>query len=138
MRSFREFLDYYLNIWRESSLIDLKNIISSDYKAREISNGVVDDFGFTESILGWEQGFNYAIENKAKWDIQELAIIPLKDDEKMVILSATMIIDNKSLDSANIFFQTFKRNTDNNWKLVRSYIEAGISTSNIAEINFFK
>ncbi|WP_245604645.1 hypothetical protein [Paucisalibacillus globulus] len=51
--SFRNFLDSYLDVWRNSSLIDLKNIISKDYKAREISDGEIVDFGYEESITGW-------------------------------------------------------------------------------------
>ena len=57
--SFRYFLDSYLDIWRNSSLADMKRIISKDYKAREISAGEVVDFGYEQSIAGWEQGFNF-------------------------------------------------------------------------------
>ncbi|WP_246096920.1 hypothetical protein [Psychrobacillus soli] len=44
----------------------------------------------------------------------------------MAILSATLIIQGKSLGTANLFFQTFKKNSINDWELIRSYIEAGI------------
>lgn len=38
-----------------------KNIIehSEDYKASEITGGKIIDFGYAESIEGWEQGFNF-------------------------------------------------------------------------------
>ena len=60
-----------------------------------------------------------------------LSTIPLNADETMVIISATMIIQGKSLDTANLFFQTFKNNRSYGWKLIRSYIESGIPNDNI-------
>lgn len=109
----------------------VKNIISIDYKAREISGGEVVDFGYEEAINGWEQGFNFVKENDAQWELNEISILPLRDDETMAILSATLVIEGKSLETVNLFFQTFKRNEDNNWKLVRSYIEAGVVKEDI-------
>ena len=124
--SFSVFLDTYLDVWRNSSLVDLREVISQDYKAREIVGNDIVDFGYEESVNGWEQGFNFAKENNAQWNIKVVSILPLREDETMAILSATMIIQGKTLGTANLFFQTFKKNSHNDWKLVRSYIEAGI------------
>ncbi|MFJ5769640.1 hypothetical protein [Psychrobacillus sp. NPDC093180] len=44
----------------------------------------------------------------------------------MAIISATLVIQGKSLETGNLFFQTFKKNSIHEWKLARSYIEAGI------------
>ncbi|WP_427136870.1 flavoprotein [Psychrobacillus psychrodurans] len=123
---FSKFLDIYLDIWRESSLKDLKKLISRDYKAREIIGGDIFDFGYEESLNGWEQGFSFAKENNAQWNINVISILPLRENETMAILSATLIIQGKSIETANLFFQTFKKDSINDWKLVRSYIEAGI------------
>lgn len=131
--SFSMFLDTYLNVWRDSSLTNLKNLISQDYEAREIEGGNIVDFGYEESIDGWKQGFKFAKENNAHWNINVISILPLRETETMAIISATMVIQGKSLETANLFFQTFKKNSINEWKLVRSYIEAGIpniSTNN--------
>lgn len=124
---FTKFLNTYLDAWRNSSLTDLKNFISQDYKAREVTGGEIDDFGYKESLLGWEQGFNFAREHNAEWKINVLATVPLRENETMVILSATLIIQEQSLETTNLFVQTFKKSEDS-WKLVRSYIEAGIPT----------
>ena len=110
-KSFSQFLETYLDVWRNSSLTDLKNLISKDYEAREISGGNIVDFGY---------------ENNARWNIKVISILPLREDETMVILSASLILQGKSLETANLFFQTFKKNSINDWKLVRSYIEAGL------------
>ncbi|WP_433747597.1 nuclear transport factor 2 family protein [Falsibacillus pallidus] len=123
---FREFLDAYLKAWKNSSITEMKNYISPDYQAREISGGDIIDFGYEESIEGWKQGFEFVLKEKAAWDIAERTIIPLREDECLAILSANIIIEGKPLDSVNLFFNTF-RNTDGEWKLVRSYIEAGVS-----------
>ncbi|OCA90494.1 flavoprotein [Bacillus sp. FJAT-27225] len=126
-KSFRTFLDTYLDIWRNSSINELKEIICRDYQAREISEGKIIDFGYEESIFGWEEGFKFAKENAAQWKVNELSVIPLRADETIVILSATLTIEGKDLNTANLFFQTFKRVGLDEWKLVRSYIEAGVS-----------
>ncbi|MGP4108483.1 flavoprotein [Virgibacillus sp. L01] len=128
---FREFFDSFLDILKRSSLEELTYIISNDYKAREISGGEVVDFGYEEAINGWEQGFDFVKENDAQWELNEISILPLRDDETMVIMSATLVIEGKSLETVNLFFETFKRDEDNNWKLVRSYIEAGVVKENI-------
>lgn len=57
--TFRAFLDTYLKVWRESSIQELKALISPDYKAREITNGEIVDFGYEESIERWESGFAF-------------------------------------------------------------------------------
>lgn len=113
-------------------LIGLKDIISKDYEAREIAGGEIVDFGYEESIKGWAQGFNFAKESNAQWNLKEISILPLRVDEVMVILSATLYIQGNSLENVNLFFQTFKKNSMNDWKLVRSYIEAGIPSANIS------
>ncbi|MEK4079889.1 flavoprotein [Solibacillus sp. FSL K6-1126] len=129
--SFSIFLDTYLDAWRNSSLVDLKELISQTYEAREITGGNIVDFGYVESLNGWEQGFNFAKENNAQWNIRVVSILPLRKDETMAILSATMVIQGESLKTANLFFQTFKKYNQGDWKLVRSYIEAGISLNDV-------
>ncbi|QOR64949.1 flavoprotein [Cytobacillus suaedae] len=130
---FRKFLDTYLDAWRSSSLPQLRDLISRDYKAREITGTNIIDFGFEESIHGWEQGFNFAKENNAEWEVNEISIIPLRVDETLVIISATMILQGKSLNTAHLFFQTFKKD-NHGFKLIRSYIEAGIPLENIKKL----
>ncbi|WP_404407927.1 flavoprotein [Jeotgalibacillus malaysiensis] len=134
--SFRKFLEFYLEVWRNSSLTDLKNIISKDYKAREISGGELVNFGYEESITGWEQGFNFSKEKENKWDVNEVSIIPLREGEVMAILSATLMIGGKQLDHVSLFFQTCKKKENDDWKLIRSYIETGVANENIKKIQF--
>ncbi|MFJ7668415.1 flavoprotein [Lysinibacillus sp. NPDC097195] len=124
--SFSLFLDTYLDVWRTSSFVNFKKIIALEYKAREITAGKIVDFGYEESIEGWEQGFHFAKENTAIWIIKVVLILPLREHETMAIISATLSINGKALETGNLFFQTFKKYNNNDWKLVRSYIEAGV------------
>ena len=135
-KSFSIFLNTYLDAWRNSSLVDLKELISPCYEAREITGGSIDDFGYDESLNGWEQGFNFAKESNAGWDIRVISILPLREDETMAILSATLVIQGERLKTANLFFQTFRKYNQGDWKLVRSYIEAGISLENANDMFF--
>lgn len=134
--SFRNFLNWYLDVWRNSSLTDLKGIISKDYKAREISGDELADFGYEEAIIGWEQGFNFAKEKENEWDLNEVSVVPLRQDEVMAILSATLVIGGKKLENVSLFFQSFKKNENSDWKLIRSYIEAGVPSENLNKIQF--
>ncbi|WP_077618175.1 flavoprotein [Bacillus sinesaloumensis] len=128
---FKTFLDSYLDAWTNSSLTEMRGFISNQYKGREISGNDIVDFGFEESIKGWEQGFKFVREHNAKWELNLISVNPLRVDEVLVIISASMIINGEPLHSANLFFQTFKKVSSIQWKLVRSYIEAGIPKENI-------
>jgi hypothetical protein len=125
MQSFNLFLDQFLTAWSSSSLEKLQALISRDYQAREFSRGEILDFGYEESIGGWEQGFQFVNENQAEWQLKTMSTIPLREDETMAVISATLIIDGNPIDTANLFFNTYK-SINNEWKLVRSYIEAGV------------
>ncbi|MEC1377472.1 flavoprotein [Heyndrickxia oleronia] len=126
--TFHPFLNKYLAIWGKSSLQELKELISEDYRAREISGKEIIDFGFNESIEGWEQGFRFVVENGAEWELNKLSIIQLNKREVLAIIFAALVINGERLDNGNLFFQTFRREINNDWKLVRSYIEAGALT----------
>lgn len=136
MNSFREFLNQYMTNWKTSSLSGMEDVISSKFQAREIRDGEAVDYGYEQSVYGWEQGFNYAKESDSEWDLHELAVIPLHDDEMTAIISAAMIIDGKTTTNANLFFNTFKKDEENGWKLVRSYIESGVSVKNLQKAKF--
>lgn len=128
---FKVFLEGFLESWRKSSLTEMKEWISHDYQAREITNGEIVDFGYEESINGWEQGFHFVKENDAQWDLMEISKTPIRENEWLVIISATLLIKGKRMDTANVFFQTFKTGNNNDCKLVRSYIETGVPIDHI-------
>jgi len=116
--------------WRNSSITDFEKMISKEFKGREITPvGQLVDFGYEESIKGWEQGFHFVRENQAEWILNVLSTVALRKDEVLVVMSASMEIKGKSSDTSNLFFQTFKRDDEDTWQLVRSYIEAGISNA---------
>lgn len=122
---FESFLDQFLSAWSRSSLEELQAFISTEYQAREFSRGEILDFGYEESIEGWEQGFQFVRENQAEWQLKTMSTIPLREDETMAIISATLHIEGKPIGTANLFCNTYKL-YGNEWKLVRSYIEAGV------------
>lgn len=133
---FKTFVNHYLDAWRTSNFNELSSFISKEYNGREILGGKIVDFGYDESIRGWEQGFQFVRDNNAKWELNKISTIPLRSNEIMVIISATIVTQEGSKSLANLFFQTFKKEDSNEWKLVRSYIEAGIPGENIERIQF--
>ncbi|CAN7544637.1 flavoprotein [Rossellomorea sp. LjRoot5] len=122
---FRVALDAFLRAWENSSLIELETFISADYQAREVRDEEIEAFGYEESVEGWKHGFAYVKEQQAEWAIREMSVIPLKEDERMAILYATIVLDGKPMETGNMFFNTFKKREEG-WKLVRSYIETGV------------
>ncbi|WP_175991453.1 flavoprotein [Bacillus sp. Marseille-Q1617] len=132
--SFSEFLDAFLAAWKQSSIWEMEKCISADYQAREISGGEIADFGYQESINGWKQGFDFVKEKQAQWDVNEISIIPLRENEMLATFSATIVIHGNSMETVNLFFNTFKKFEGGDWKLVRSYIEAGVPIENVKKI----
>ncbi|WP_409295358.1 flavoprotein [Peribacillus sp. SCS-26] len=133
-KSFRNFLDTYLESWRSSNLEDLAGIIAKDYQAREIRNGEIVDFGYKESLNGWEQGFNYVRGHNGLWLIAEISTCTLREREKLVIFCVTLVIEEKAIGTGSLFFQTFKQDHMDTWKLIRSYIETGIPAQYVKEL----
>lgn len=128
---FQAFLNRYLDIWRNSSLAEMRGVITRDFQAREITSGIISDFGYEEAIIGWDKGFQFIKDNNAQWDVSKVVTLQMGEGEMLAILSATIIINGISLDTSNLFFQTFKQNRLGEWRLVRSYIESGIPLKNI-------
>ncbi|PFA62847.1 flavoprotein [Bacillus sp. AFS015802] len=131
-QTFRMALDGFLQGWKDSSLKELERFISTDYQAREVRDGEIEAFKYEESMEGWKQGFAFINEHDAEWEIHEVAIIPLKEDETLAILYATIVLDGKPMETGNLFSDTFKK-VQGNWKLVRSYIETGIGRGKVRE-----
>ncbi|MDM5317096.1 flavoprotein [Fictibacillus sp. b24] len=125
LSSFQIFYKEFKESWRNSSIAGIKEVLSLDYQAREIRDQDIVDFEYAESIEGWSQAFNQLQEQNAQWILKEVGVIPLRENEVLAILWASLIIDDRQLETANLFFITF-RWKDGKWKLIRSYIEAGL------------
>lgn len=127
MVEFREFFERFKDAWKNNSLGELVLMIDKGFQAREIVKGLeIVDFGYDESVKGWEQAFSHFKNIDSEWILTEVNTIPLRKNEVMAILWATLNIEGKPIGTANLFCQTFKRINDAEWKLVRSYIEASV------------
>ncbi|WP_347551735.1 flavoprotein [Pseudalkalibacillus hwajinpoensis] len=134
MSGFQEFLDSFLTSWENSSLEEVTYVISESYQAREVSSqSEVVDFGYKESIEGWKQAFKSFKKDKTTWELTELAVNPLRRNEMLAIIWASISVDGNQSETGSVFFDTFRKGTQGNWKLVRSYIEAGIPRENVTE-----
>ncbi|WLR58788.1 flavoprotein [Guptibacillus hwajinpoensis] len=133
MSGFEEFLDDFLSSWRNCSLDEIKYKISDTYQAREISSQSERyDFGYEESIQGWDQAFSAFQKDGTKWVLKKLAVTPLRRNEMLAIIFASIEVDGKQSETGSVFFDTFRKGVQGNWKLVRSYIEAGIPIEHIS------
>jgi hypothetical protein len=122
---FNDFLNLFISSWRDSSIEEMEHMISKKYAGREIRGEEIEDFGYDESINGWAKGFEFVRENNAEWEIQLLNSYPLRSNEYMAVIAATIKIDGKAVSSYNLFYDTFRKERE--WKNVRSYIETGIT-----------
>ncbi|TKD72437.1 flavoprotein [Pseudalkalibacillus hwajinpoensis] len=133
MSGFQEFLDEFLSSWRRSSIDELKSYISESYQAREVtSQSEVYDFHYEESIQGWEQAFHAFEKDGTVWVLEQVAVTPLRRNEMLAIIHASIKVDGEQSETGNVFFDTFRKGVQGNWKLVRSYIEAGVPIRNMS------
>ncbi|PPA71140.1 flavoprotein [Jeotgalibacillus proteolyticus] len=124
-----------MSAWRRSSIQEMEKMISLDYQAREITGGKIVDYGFEESMKGWREAFTYVKSHAVEWKVEKVAVIPLREEEKMAVLWATMLVDGEQLSNANLFFDTFKKQGDG-WKLIRNYTEAGVPVRKMEALAF--
>ncbi|QDP39385.1 flavoprotein [Radiobacillus deserti] len=129
---FQNWLEQYKTAWTTCDLDKMKEYIAKDYQAREIRRGELMDFGYEESINGWEQGFQFVQESDGVWELKQLNHYSLHPNQEMVVLMATIRLNDKRVPTANLFFETFEEK-EGAWQLVRSYIEAGLPSDNIDE-----
>lgn len=133
MTTFNDSYEKYKMAWRNFSLEGMKPFISKDYHAREIRGEEIVDFGYKESLEGWKQAFDYFSDKQAKWLLTDINSIALKEDEVMVISSASLEVDGTPLETANLFFETFKK-SGQEWEMVRSYIETRIRLDRLEDL----
>ncbi len=132
MSGFKEFLEEFLTSWQNSSLDEIKYKISDSYQAREISSqSEVYDFGYEESIQGWEQAFTAFQNDGTNWVLKKITVTPLRRNEMLAIIFASIEVDGNQSETGNVFFNTFRKGAEGKWKLVRSYIEAGIPIEHV-------
>ena len=136
-QTFREFFNYYQEVWKTCNFDEMNALISKRYQAREITKDGIVDFGYDESLKGWREAFSFVQSNHGQWDVHEIGVIPLGKDEMMGILSATILMNGKSLQTANLFFETFRVQNDE-WQMVRSYSETGIPAERLKDFSLNK
>ncbi|WP_053216109.1 hypothetical protein [Guptibacillus hwajinpoensis] len=53
----------------------------------------------------------------------------------LAIIYASIKEDGEQSETGNVFFDTFRKGVQGNWKLVRSYIEAGVPIKNMSSLH---
>ncbi|WP_404451377.1 flavoprotein [Virgibacillus necropolis] len=134
MTNFNDSYESFKKAWGNFSIGDMKGFISKDYAAREVRDGEIVDFGYEESVEGWTQAFDYFSDKVAEWHLNDIGFIPVKDDEMVAILSATLTVDGKTMETANLFFDTFKKTSEDGWLMMRSYIETGVPLDKLDDV----
>ena len=56
----------------------------------------------------------------------KLPSLPLKENEMMVVIRARLRLNEQNVTPANLFFQTFRKDDNGNWQIVRSYFETNV------------
>ncbi|WP_226585537.1 hypothetical protein [Halobacillus litoralis] len=124
---FKTFFEQFKERAGRQDLNYLKETISEDLQAREIRNGEVVDYHFEDSISGWKQAFDYFAEKDMEWIYTDHSFIQLCDDEWLAAFWVSIYLEGKLLESSNLFFNSYRYENDH-WKLIRTYIEAGVET----------
>ncbi|MCA1009564.1 flavoprotein [Halobacillus halophilus] len=128
--NFYSFLHEYLHNWKHLNSDYMRSVISEDLIAREIQQGKAEDYGYEDSVEGWSHSFEYFKDQEMEWVLIPQSIIPLKPNERMAIIRATLTMNGKLVETSNLFFQTFALDPESHeWKLERTYVETGISNT---------
>ncbi|WP_079477254.1 hypothetical protein [Halobacillus salinus] len=123
--SFYSFFDAFKKRASEHDLDFLKETIHKDFAAREVRDGEMVDYGYAESVEGWRQAFDYFADQDMEWIYTDHSVTQIKENEWLAAFWVSIVLDGDLLPTSNLFFDTF-RYEDGTWKLVRSYIEAGV------------
>ncbi|MCA0972460.1 flavoprotein [Halobacillus litoralis] len=125
--SFYTFFETFKERARKHDLGFLKEVIAEEFIAREIRDGEHMDYGREESVEGWRQAFEHFEGQDMNWIYTNHSVTQTKADEWMAVFWVSVVIAGEPLPASNLFFDTF-RYEDETWKLVRSYIEAGVKS----------
>lgn len=129
---FSTFYESFKDRARSQDLAFLKETIAEDLIAREIRDGEVVDYGYEESIEGWKQAFDHFENMDMTWVYTDHSMTQTKDKEWIVSFWVSIVLDGEPIPNSNLFFDTFQQ-TDEGWKLIRSYIESGVQNPHLVK-----
>ncbi|WP_181347185.1 flavoprotein [Thalassobacillus sp. CUG 92003] len=124
---FAPFFQTFKERAKQGDIAYLKSVISKDLAARENRHGSIIDYGYEESIEGWGQAFDFFADQDMQWVYTDHSTIQLKVGEVMATFWISLVLDGKKSETANLFVNTYQKDPmSGEWKLVRTYIEAGV------------
>ncbi|WP_163528187.1 hypothetical protein [Halobacillus ihumii] len=126
---FKEFYEQFKIRASQHDLSYLKRVTSKNLIAREVREGEVTDYSYQESIAGWKQAFDHFADMEMEWKYTDHSLTKLKEDEWLASFYLSPIIEGEEA-APHLYFNIFKL-MNNQWQLVRSYIETGVANPTI-------
>ncbi len=125
LEDFETFFAKYQEVWNECNTDKMVNLLSPELAIRWTGPGtLVSDWGYEETKMGWAQAYEQYKGRNPKWHFDQIHITPANDEEVIAMFWVTFEIDGKFADVVKLFVQRFRKNENNEWKLIREYCES--------------
>ncbi|MDQ0208617.1 DUF4440 domain-containing protein [Alkalicoccobacillus murimartini] len=125
LQDFETFFSKYQEVWNECNAEKMIKLLSPELAIRWTGPGTaVSDWGYEESKIGWAQAYEQYKGHKPKWHFNQLHITPANDKEVIAMFWLTFEMDGKVADVVKLFVQRFRKEGNDDWKLIREYCES--------------
>ncbi|MFT9817299.1 hypothetical protein [Lysinibacillus sp. NPDC056185] len=124
IEDFQSFFNRFQKVWNGCNADEMNALISPDIEVRWVGPGTdISDWGYEEACNGWIEAFNLYEGHDPKWHFKELHITPASENEVIATFWVTFEMDGKFIDVVKLFVQRFRKEQNDEWKLIREYCE---------------
>ncbi|MFJ8526929.1 hypothetical protein [Bacillus sp. NPDC094106] len=124
IEDFQKFFIRYQKVWNGCNARDMNAFMSTDIAVRWVGPGPsISDWGYEETSNGWVQAYKHYEGHDPKWHFKELHITPASENEVIATFWVTFEMDGEFIDVVKLFVQRFRKEQNDEWKLIREYCE---------------
>ena len=124
IEDFQRFFIRYQEIWNSCIVEEMNALISKDIAVRWVGPGAsISDWRYEETSDGWVQAYKHYEGHDPKWHFKVLHITPASENEVIATFWVTFEMDGESIDVVKLFVQRFRKEQNDEWKLIREYCE---------------
>jgi len=124
IRDFEKFFIHYQEVWNGCNAEQISAFMSEDIVIGWGGPGHhIDDWGYEQAKIGWQQAYQQYEGHHPKWHFTVLHLTPATDNEVIATFWVTFETDGKLLDVVKLFVQRFRKEQNQDWKLIREYCE---------------
>ncbi|WP_042472925.1 YybH family protein [Bacillus ndiopicus] len=125
IEDFRRFFIHFQETWNSCNANNMTALLSEDLTVRWGGpETTISDWGYEEACEGWKEAYKQYEGHYPKWYFQELHITPASENEVIATFWVTFEMDGTLKEVVKLFVQRFRKEQNNEWKLIREYCES--------------